>query len=177
MPKAGSLEIITADITRVPADAIVNAANIALAAGGGVCGAIFRAAGPAELSRACAQYEGCETGKAVATPAFGIKTAQYIIHTVGPVYADHSPEAARELLRAAYVSAVAQAVKRQCRSIAFPAISTGIYGYPLEPACAEAVDVCSLEAARTGLHIKLVAFDDTTAAALKRAANSRRAEP
>ncbi len=165
---ASRLTVIQGDITAVEAEAIVNAANSALEAGGGVCGAIFRAAGTAELTRACRAIGRCATGDAVITPAFGIKTARYIIHAVGPVYAAHTPEKARDLLRSAYRSALRLAAAHGCKSIAFPAISTGIYGYPLEEACQEAVEVCAAEAAVPGPAVKLVAFDERTAAALRR---------
>jgi len=166
---AQSVEVIEGDITRVPADAIVNAANNQLAAGGGVCGAIFRAAGPEDLAKACAAIGHCDTGAAVITPAFGIASANNIIHAVGPVYAQHAPDEARRLLRSAYSSAIEIARRNGCKSIAFPAISTGIYGYPLEEACREAADVCQAEAERSGLIIKLVAFDQATADCLRRA--------
>lgn len=163
----GSVEVIQSDITQVPADAIVNAANAQLAAGGGVCGAIFRAAGAAELTAACRVVGGCATGAAVITPAFAISTARFIVHAVGPVYAKHAANEARRLLRAAYGSAIAVAQENDCESIAFPAISTGIYGYPLEPACREAVDVCRQAAPAAGMTVKLVAFDATTADCLR----------
>jgi len=168
MSKA-QIDVIQGDITRVPADAIVNAANSALAMGGGVCGAIFRAAGVAELNAACRAIGECATGHAVITPAFGIKTAQFIVHAVGPIYAEYVPEKAAAVLRGAYASALEVAAENGCRSIAFPAISTGIYGYPLREACAEAVSVCAVEAPRHNLAVKLVAFDDTTANALREA--------
>ena len=162
-----NLDIVVGDITTHAADAIVNAANPELLAGGGVCGAIFRAAGAQELAAACRDIGGCPTGSAVITPAFGIHSARYIIHAVGPVYDQHTPERARELLRSAYSSAISVAAQNDCSSVAFPAISTGIYGYPLDDACREAVDVCALEASRNGLAITLVAFDDATAACLR----------
>ncbi len=164
----GSLEIVVGDITAYPADAIVNAANAELQAGGGVCGAIFRAAGADELTAACRAIGGCPTGSAVITPAFAIKTARFVIHAVGPVYAQHPPEQARELLRAAYASSLKIAHENDCKSIAFPAISTGIYGYPLDDACRESVDVCASGANEYGLEVVLVAFDETTAACLRR---------
>ena len=167
------IEVIQGDITRIPADAIVNAANSALAMGGGVCGAIFRAAGVAELTAACRAIGRCATGDAVITPAFAIGTAKYIVHAVGPVYAEHAPDEAARLLRGAYASALAVAAANGCTSIAFPAISTGIYGYPLEEACAEAVSVCATDAPRLGLAVKLVAFDDMTAGTLRTALASR----
>jgi O-acetyl-ADP-ribose deacetylase len=163
------IEVIQDDITRVDADAIVNAANTALAMGGGVCGAIFRAAGISELAAACRVIGGCPTGSAVITPAFGIKSAKFIVHAVGPVYGDYAPDEAARLLRSAYASALAVAADNGCRSVAFPAIGTGIYGYPLEAACAEAVSVCAAEGGRLGLEIKLVAFDDATTSALREA--------
>jgi O-acetyl-ADP-ribose deacetylase (regulator of RNase III) len=168
MSKA-QVDVIQGDITRTPADAIVNAANSALAMGGGVCGAIFRAAGVAELTAACRALGGCPTGHAVITPAFGICSAKFIVHAVGPVYAEYAPEKAAELLRGAYASALKVAADKGCRSIAFPAISTGIYGYPLEEACEQAVAVCVVDGARHALTIKLVAFDGMTANALREA--------
>ena len=164
----GLVEVVQGDITTIEADAIVNAANSALKAGGGVCGAIFRAAGADALTRACDAIGNCPTGEAVITPAFGIKTARTIIHAVGPVYSAYPPEKARNLLRSAYRAAIRLAAAKGCRSIAFPAISTGIYGYPLDDACREAADVCCSEGAAYGLTIKLVAFDAPTAAELRK---------
>ena len=124
------------DITSLATDAIVNAANESLAPGGGVCGALHRAAGP-ELAKACAQLGGCPTGEARITPGFRL-AARFVIHAVGPVW--HGGGAGEpELLAAAYRSAMDLAAKHGLESIAFPAISTGIYGYPLEPATAIAV--------------------------------------
>jgi O-acetyl-ADP-ribose deacetylase len=163
----GLVEVVQGDITTIRADAIVNAANSALKAGGGVCGAIFHAAGADVLTRACDAIGHCPTGEAVITPAFGIKTAHYIIHAVGPAYSAYPPEEARELLRSAYSSAIRLAAAHGCRSIAFPAISTGIYGYPLDEACREAANVCRTESDADGLTIKLVAFDAKTAAELR----------
>ena len=124
------------DITTLTTDAIVNAANESLAPGGGVCGAIHRAAGP-ELAKACAQLEGCPTGDARITPGFHLP-ARFVIHAVGPVWHGGGSDEP-ELLAAAYRSAMDLALRHGLRSIAFPAISTGIYGYPLEPATAIAV--------------------------------------
>jgi O-acetyl-ADP-ribose deacetylase (regulator of RNase III) len=162
------VEVVQGDITTIEADAIVNAANSALKAGGGVCGAIFRAAGTDELTLACDAIGNCPTGEAVITPAFGIKTARHIIHAVGPVYSAYPPEKARNLLRSAYRASIRLAAAQGCRSIAFPAISTGIYGYPLDEACREAVDVCRSEGAAHGVAVKLVAFDTPTAAELRK---------
>jgi O-acetyl-ADP-ribose deacetylase (regulator of RNase III) len=175
MPQTGApaVEVVEGDITRVACDALVNAANSALRQGGGVCGAIFRAAGEAELRAACDAIGGCPTGKAVITPAFGLTTARHIIHAVGPVHPNHTPEEARRLLRSAYASAIRLAKENGCRSMAFPAIGTGIYGYPLQEACREAVDVCASEGEAAAIGIKLVAFDAATAAALRRALRER----
>jgi len=164
----GGIEIVQGDITQIPADAVVNAANTELARGGGVCGAIFRAAGTDQLTEACRRIGGCPTGSAVLTPAFDIASARHIIHAVGPIYASHSTDDARRLLRSAYQAAIQLAAEHGCATIAFPAISTGIYGYPLEEACREAIDACSAEAVRHGMLVKLVAFDRETADCLRR---------
>jgi O-acetyl-ADP-ribose deacetylase (regulator of RNase III) len=124
------------DITTLDTDAIVNAANESLAPGGGVCRAIHRAAGP-ELARACAEIGRCPTGEARLTPGFRLP-ARFVIHAVGPVWrGGNAGEAA--LLASAYQSAMKLAAAHRLRSIAFPAISTGIYGYPLELATEIAV--------------------------------------
>ncbi len=162
------LEVVEGDITKIEADAIVNAANSDLAMGGGVCGAIFRAAGSKDLSEACRAAGHCPTGSAVITPAFGIKTAKFIIHAVGPVYSRYPVQEAQALLRSAYRTSIRLAKSNGCESIAFPAIGTGIYGYPLDEACEEAAAVCAEEAAAAHMHIKLVAFDAKTAACLKK---------
>jgi len=169
MPQSSpaNVRVIEGDITRVAADAIVNAANAELQMGGGVCGAIFRAAGVDELSAACRAIGRCPTGSAVITPAFAIATARHIIHAVGPVYASYAPDEARRLLRSAYSSSIRLAAENGCRSIAFPAISTGIYGYPLDEAAREAVDVCAIEGAAAGLDVMLVAFGAETADCLR----------
>jgi O-acetyl-ADP-ribose deacetylase (regulator of RNase III) len=125
-----------ADITTLDADAIVNAANESLAPGGGVCGAIHRGAGP-ELARACAAIGHCPTGEARITPGFRLP-ARYVIHAVGPVWRGGG-EGEAQLLASAYRAAMRLAAEHGLRSIAFPAISTGIYGYPLEQATGIAV--------------------------------------
>ena len=124
------------DITRYPSEVIVNAANESLLGGGGVDGAIHRAAGP-ELLEACRRLHGAKTGESKMTDAFGITTAKKIVHTVGPIYARHSPERAAELLADCYRSSLDLA--SEYRSIAFPSISTGVYGYPIARAAAVAV--------------------------------------
>lgn len=125
-----------ADITTLQVDAIVNAANEQLAPGGGVCGAIHRAAGPA-LEHACHALAPCPTGEARITPGFDLP-AKFVIHAVGPVWHGGSSGEA-ELLAGAYRASVALAEDEGCTSLAFPAISTGIYGYPLEEATRVAV--------------------------------------
>jgi len=130
------IEIIEGDITGLDLDAIVNAANATLAPGGGVCGAIHRAAGT-ELREACAELGGCDTGEAKITPGFRLP-ARYVIHTVGPVW-DGGERGEARLLAACYRHSLALAAQHNLRSIAFPAISTGIYGYPPERAARIAV--------------------------------------
>ncbi|HTO82436.1 MAG TPA: O-acetyl-ADP-ribose deacetylase [Methylomirabilota bacterium] len=125
------LEVVEGDITKLDVDAIVNAANDRLARGGGVCGAIHEAAGR-ELAEACRKIGGCPTGEARLTPGFKLK-AKHVIHAVGPVW--HGG-ANREdaLLADAYRNSLELARQHNIASIAFPAISTGIYGYPLDRA-------------------------------------------
>jgi O-acetyl-ADP-ribose deacetylase (regulator of RNase III) len=122
------IEVITADITTLSVDAIVNAANSGLRGGGGVDGAIHRAAGP-ELMRALEKYDGCPTGDAVITRGFRLP-AKFVIHAVGPIWRGGNDNE-RELLRNAYENSFARARETDSvKSIAFPAISTGIYGFP-----------------------------------------------
>jgi O-acetyl-ADP-ribose deacetylase len=151
-----TVEAIEADITTLALDAIVNAANAALRGGAGVCGAIFRAAGWSDLQAACDVLGGCPTGEAVVTPGFALP-AHWVVHTVGPVWRG-GRHGEPEQLRACYVSALEVAEAVGARSIGFPAISTGVYGYPSDAAASVAT------AAVTGYRgaierIVLVAFD------------------
>lgn len=153
------IEAVRGDITRQEVDAIVNAANSHLAGGGGVDGAIHRAAGAAELHEACAQLGGCPTGDARATPGFALP-ARWIVHAVGPRYRD-GRHGEPELLASAYRRSLEVADELGARSVAFPAISTGIYGYPRSEAARIAVD--TLRSTPTNVELaRLVAFDDET---------------
>ena len=127
---------VSGDITQETTDAIVNAANSSLAPGGGVCGAIHRAAGP-ELARACAELGGCPTGDARITPGFALK-AGHVIHAVGPMW-QGGAKGEPDDLASCYRRSLELADEYGLRSIAFPAISTGIYGYPLDQATEIAV--------------------------------------
>jgi O-acetyl-ADP-ribose deacetylase (regulator of RNase III) len=144
----------TVDITTLAVDAIVNAANEQLAPGGGVCGAIHRAAGP-ELALACARLGGCPVGEARMTPGFRLP-ARHVIHAVGPIWqGGRAAEAAH--LASAYRSVLRLAGDHGLRSVAFPAISTGIYGYPLQPATEIAVQTVR-EVLEAGSSVKRVIF-------------------
>lgn len=135
-----SIEIITADITTLEVDAIVNAANHSLLGGGGVDGAIHRAAG-SQLRLFCSSLGGCETGQAKISPGFKLK-AKWVIHVVGPYYGNQTGQEAH-LLSNCYQNVLELAMKNQIRTIAFPAISTGAYGYPRNEADKIAYDTCS----------------------------------
>jgi O-acetyl-ADP-ribose deacetylase len=155
---AAALEAVQGDITGETVEAIVNAANSGLTRGGGVCGAIFAAAGP-ELDAACADLGGCPTGEAKATPGFRLP-ARWIIHAVGPVW--HGGDAGEpDRLASAYRRSLAVADELGARSVAFPAISTGIYGYPLDAATTIAVRICGAADTNVDL-IRFVCFDDRT---------------
>ncbi|MCL5947959.1 MAG: O-acetyl-ADP-ribose deacetylase [Actinobacteria bacterium] len=155
------IETLKGDITRLEVDAIVNAANQALAGGGGVDGAIHSAAGARELHEACAAIGHCDTGDAVATPGFNLP-ARWIIHTVGPVWrGGNRSEAAT--LASCYRRSIQVADEVGARSVAFPAISTGVYGYPPDQAAAVAVSTLRQVSGATSVERSiLVAFDDFT---------------
>jgi len=125
-----TLVLLRGNIVEVQADAIVNAANSALAGGSGVDGAIHQAGGPS-IMQECRQFHGCPTGSAVATTAGRLK-AQYVFHAVGPIY--HGRDEDARLLAGAYKTCLTLAEERALKSIAFPSISTGVYGYPLDKA-------------------------------------------
>jgi O-acetyl-ADP-ribose deacetylase (regulator of RNase III) len=150
---------VLGDITTEQVDAIVNAANSRLAGGGGVDGAIHRAAGQQALHQACAALGGCAPGEAKATPGFRLP-ARWIIHTVGPVWSGGA-SGEPDVLASCYRRSLEVSDELGVRSVAFPAISTGVYGYPAEDAAAIAVGTVS--SAETSVElVRLVAFDSRT---------------
>lgn len=139
--KPGSkIKIKKVGITKLSVDAIVNAANDRLWEGGGVCGAIFKEAGSAELTKACSEIGGCNTGDAVITPGFKLP-AKYIIHAVGPVWHGGNQNEPK-LLYSAYKQSLLVAKENDCHSIGFPLISAGIFGYPKDQAWRKAIQAC-----------------------------------
>jgi len=167
----GEIQVVRGDITQLDVDAIVNAANTGLLGGGGVDGAIHRAAGP-ELLAACRALPEvkpgvrCRTGEARVTPGFRLK-ARHVIHAVGPVWRGGGRKE-RELLASCYRTSMALARDHQARSIAFPAISCGIYGFPIDDAAEIAVREVrtALEASALPSRVLLVAFGDDVYSAL-----------
>ena len=152
------LSIVRQDITKMKVDAIVNAANTDLLMGGGVCGAIFKAAGAKELQVACNKVAPIKTGEAAITPGFALP-CKYVIHTAGPVYNRHEPLQNEKLLRSAYTSALTLAVSHHCDSIAFPLISSGIYGYPKEEALKVAASAVQDFLQTNDIDVYLAIFD------------------
>lgn len=147
------LELTQGDITKQDTEAVVNAANKRLAPGGGVAGAIHKAAGP-KLWEECKELEGCETGEAKITKGYNLP-ASYVIHTVGPVYSGTSKDS--ELLAASYRNSLKLAEERGVKSISFPAISTGAFGYPTEKAAEVALETV-VNFLKKGSDLDLVRF-------------------
>jgi len=170
-----TVSVVVGDLTRledvgVSVEAIVNAANSELRPGGGVCGAIFAAAGRSDLEAACSALGGCRVGGAVSTPSFQLRARgiRFIIHAVGPVWDPLDPEECDEQLAAAYRSALGEAERREVASVAFPALSTGIFGYPIDRADSIAARVVATTPTRLD-RVVLVGFDASRGAGLRRA--------
>ena len=164
----GRIEIIQGDITKQSVDAIVNAANCSLLGGGGVDGAIHRAAGP-ELLAECRTLNGCETGKAKITKGYRLP-AKYVIHTPGPIWHGGSRGEA-ELLASCYRSCLALASENGCKTVDFPSISTGVYHFPLDKAAFIAINTISdyLKAHDDIERVRMVCFDSCTLAQYEKA--------
>ena len=150
--------IVRQDITKMKVDAIVNAANTDLQMGGGVCGAIFKAAGAAQLQAACDKLAPIKTGEAVITSGFDLP-AKFVIHAAGPVYRYQNAEQSEKLLRSAYMESLRLAIENNCESIAFPLISSGIYGYPKDEALQVATAAIQDFLINNDIDITLVVFD------------------
>lgn len=161
-----SLHFSKEDITKMDCDAIVNAANTNLLMGGGVCGAIFRAAGREELQSACDKLSPVETGQAVITPGFDLK-AKYIIHTPGPIYNLKDIKESKDLLRDSYINSLKLAKENNIRSLAFPLISSGIYGYPKKEAFEIGKNVILDFLKNNDMEVFLVLFGDDYETLLK----------
>lgn len=164
------LEIIRNDLTKMHVDAIVNAANSALQMGGGVCGAIFQKAGKSDMEAACSQIGQCTTGSAVATPAFKLE-ARYVIHAVGPVW-QGGGQGEERLLCSAYSASLQLAHELGCESIAFPLISSGIYGYPKDQALDIAISEIHKFLQDHEILVYLVVFDQKSFVISESLANS-----
>ena len=149
------IKIISGDITQFDGDAIVNAANSSLLGGGGVDGAIHRAAGP-DLVKECMTLCGCKTGQAKITKGYNLK-ARHVIHTVGPIYYEYSPDQACEFLQNCYKNSLELARQNGCKRVAFPLISAGVYGYPKEEALRVAVE--TIKQNGDGIEATIVLFD------------------
>lgn len=164
----GRIEIIQGDITKQSVDAIVNAANCSLLGGGGVDGAIHRAAGP-ELLAECRTLNGCETGKAKITKGYRLP-AKYVIHTPGPIWHGGSRGEA-ELLASCYRSCLTLASENDCKTVDFPSISTGVYHFPLDKAAHIAINTISdyLKAHDDIERVRMVCFDSRTLAQYEKA--------
>ena len=152
--------IVRQDITKMTVDAIVNAANTDLAMGGGVCGAIFKAAGVQELQAACNQVAPIMTGEAAITPSFALP-CKYVIHAVGPVYRHWNAQQSEALLRSAYTESLRLASKNHIQSIAFPLISSGIFGYPKDEALKVASSAITDYLQSSDMDVFLAVFDKT----------------
>jgi O-acetyl-ADP-ribose deacetylase (regulator of RNase III)/transcriptional regulator with XRE-family HTH domain len=150
--------IVRQDITKMKVDAIVNAANTDLQMGGGVCGTIFKAAGAAQLQAACDKLAPIKTGEAVITSGFDLP-AKFVIHAAGPVYRYQNAEQSEKLLRSAYMESLRLAIENNCESIAFPLISSGIYGYPKDEALQVATAAIQDFLINNDIDITLVVFD------------------
>jgi O-acetyl-ADP-ribose deacetylase (regulator of RNase III) len=150
-------KIIQDNITKVKVDAIVNAANTSLQAGGGVCGAIFAAAGADRLQAACNDHAPIKTGEAVITKGFNLP-AKFVIHTAGPIYRE-GVAGQEELLRACYINSLKLALQHGCETIAFPLISSGIYGYPKVEALRVATEAIKGVLEDNDIDVTLVVFD------------------
>lgn len=163
-----TVKIIQGDITKLKVDAIVNAANTTLRGGGGVDGAIHRAAGP-ELDIACAKFHGCKTGEARITPGFRLP-ARFIIHTPGPVWQGGNHDESK-LLHNSYYNSLRLAEENRCATLAFPSISTGVYAYPVDKAAQVALTTIKdfLKTSRVVQTVSMVCFDPHTLLAYQQA--------
>ena len=173
---ADRIQIILGDITRQSVDAIVNAANCSLLGGGGVDGAIHRAAG-SELLRECRTLNGCETGKAKLTGGYRLP-AKYVIHTPGPVW-HGGGSGEEELLGSCYRSCLALAEENGCRTVDFPSISTGVYRFPLDRAAAIAIGEIARFLREHSLpeRVRMVCFDERTERAYLAALSALEVQP